>query len=47
MVMRPLLFVLYADIYNSHVYPMLQGTPSAQTIDPLAGDQFCPMGRHR
>jgi hypothetical protein len=30
----------YADIFNFHLYPMQQGTPSAQSIDPTAGDQF-------
>jgi hypothetical protein len=30
----------YADWYNFHLYPMQQGTPSAQSIDPVAGDQF-------
>jgi hypothetical protein len=30
----------YADIYNMHLYPMQQGTPSAQSIDLTAGDQF-------
>lgn len=30
----------YADWFNFHLYPMLQGVPSAQWIDPTAGDQF-------
>jgi len=30
----------YADMYNLHIYPLIDGIPSAQWIDPVKGDHF-------